>query len=51
LWGRDFADRQVRFESGLTGIYDYATALRWALSMSSDERAARFAAIVNTNRR
>ena len=51
LWGKDLADSQVRFERGLTGLYDYESAWRWALSLSKDERASRFAAIVNTNRR
>ena len=51
LWGKDFADTQVRFESGLTGLYDYDSAWKWALSISKDERASRFAAIVSTNRR
>lgn len=51
LWGKDFADSQVRFESGLTGIYDYESAWRWALSISKGERASRFAAIVTSNRR
>jgi hypothetical protein len=51
LWGQDFADSQVRFESGLTGIYDYESAWKWALSISKDQRASRFAAIVNSNRR
>jgi hypothetical protein len=51
LWGKDFADAQVRFESGLTGLYDYDSAWKWALSIGKAERASRFAAIVNTNRR
>jgi hypothetical protein len=51
LWGKGFADEQVRFESGLTGLYDYATAWKWALSISKEERASRFADIVKTNRR
>ncbi len=50
LWGKAFADTQVRFESGLTGLYDYDSAWKWALSISKDERASRFAAIVRTNR-
>lgn len=51
LWDKDFADRQVAFESDLRGLYDYETAWRWALSFSSAERASRFAAIVRANRR
>jgi hypothetical protein len=50
LWGRDFADEQVKVESGRTGLYDYATAWKWALSISKAERASRFAAIVKMNR-
>ncbi len=51
LWGKDFADAQVMIERGRTGLYDYESAWRWALSISKDERASRFAAIVRTNRR
>jgi hypothetical protein len=51
LWGKDFADEQVATESGRRGLYDYETAWKWALSLSSDERASRFAAIVRANRR
>jgi hypothetical protein len=51
LWGRDLADRQVEFESGLRGLYDYETAWKWALSLSKAERASRFADIVRANRR
>ena len=50
LWGKTFADKQVRFESGLRGLSDYERAWRWALSISKDERASRFAVIVRTNR-
>ena len=51
LWGRDLADQQVKFESGLRGLYDYETAWKWALSLSKAERASRFAEIVKANRR
>jgi hypothetical protein len=51
LGGRDFADAQVKVESARTGIYDYAAAWKWALAMSKDERASRFAEIVKVNRR
>jgi hypothetical protein len=51
LWGKDFADAQVKIESGRTGLYDYETAWKWARSISKDERASRFADIVKTNRR
>ena len=48
---KDFADAQVEFESGLTGLYDYRTAWRLALSISKEQRASRFAEIVRANRR
>jgi hypothetical protein len=51
LWGKAFADQHVKFESGLRGLYDYETAWKWALSLSKDARAARFAEIVRANRR
>ena len=51
LWGRDLADQQVTFESGLRGLYDYEAAWKWALSLSKAERASRFADIVKANRR
>jgi hypothetical protein len=51
LWGKGFADAQVRIESGRTGLYDYDSAWKWALSISKDQRASRFAAIVQSNRR
>ena len=49
LWGRDFADQQVTFESGLRGMYDYEAVWKWALSLS--KAAGRFADIVRDNRR
>jgi len=48
---QDFADEQVEIESGRTGLYDYETAWKWALSISKDQRASRFADIVRSNRR
>jgi hypothetical protein len=51
LWGKAFADGQVRIESGRTGLYDYAAAWKWALSLSKGERASRFADIVKANRK
>ena len=50
VWGRDLADQQVKFESGMRGLYDYETAWKWALSFSKAERASRLAAIVKANR-
>ena len=51
LWGKTFADEQVLIESRRTGLYDYDSAWKWALSLSKAERASRFAAIVSANRR
>jgi hypothetical protein len=51
LWGKAFADQQVTIESGRKGLYDYETAWKWALSISKEERASRFAEIVKANRR
>jgi hypothetical protein len=51
LWGRELADQQVTFESGLRGLYDDETAWKWALSLSKAERASRVADIVKANRR
>lgn len=51
LWGKDFADQQVIVESGRTGLYDYAGAWRWAMSLSKAERASRFADIRRSNSR
>lgn len=51
LWGKDLADQQVVFDSGLRGLYDYEAAWKWALSLSKAERASRFAEIVRANRR
>jgi hypothetical protein len=49
LWGVEFATRQVQFESGLQGTYE--SAWRWALLLTKADRAARFASIVQSNRR
>jgi hypothetical protein len=49
--GKGFADEQVEIESRRTGLYDYETAWKWALSISKEQRAARFAEIVRANRR
>ncbi len=42
LYGPDFADRMVKVERGRKGIYDYDSAWTWALTLSSEQRAARF---------
>jgi hypothetical protein len=49
LYGKDFADRMVKVEQGRKGIYDYETAWNWAMSLSAEQRAARFKEIVRTN--
>lgn len=51
LWGEAFAVRQVEFENGLRGVYDYESAWRWALSLTSEQRSARFAEIKRSNGR
>lgn len=51
LWGKEFADQQVNVESARRGVYDYESAWKWALSLSTAERASRFADIVRSNRR
>src|SRR5262245_4789741 len=51
LGGKEFADRQVVVESGRKGIYDYETAWKWALALGKEQRASRFAEIVQVNRR
>jgi hypothetical protein len=51
LWGTAMADELVRIESGRTGLYDYEGAWRWAMSLSKEQRASRFADIVRSNRR
>jgi len=45
LYGRDFADRMVEVEKKRKGLYDYESAWKWALSMSKEERAAKFKAL------
>lgn len=41
LYGPDFADRMVRIERRIPGLYDYDAAWSWALAMTRDERRAR----------
>jgi hypothetical protein len=50
LYGKAFADEQVTIESGRRGLYDYETAWKWAMAISKEERASRFADIVKANR-
>ncbi len=46
LYGKTFADEQVTIEKGRKGLYDYDSAWKWALSMTKEERAAKFRALV-----
>jgi len=39
VWGKDFADAQVRHESEWQAGYDYAEAWTWARSLGPEERA------------
>jgi hypothetical protein len=45
LYGKNFADRMVEVEKKRKGLYDYKSAWKWALSLSKEERAARFKAL------
>ena len=49
LYGKEFADGQVAFGRTLKGLYDYDTAWTWALAMTREERAARFAGVLKAN--
>jgi hypothetical protein len=51
LWGDAFAIRQVEVESALRGVYDYESAWKWALSLTSEQRSARFSEIRRSNAR
>jgi hypothetical protein len=42
LYGKDFADKAVEVEKSRKGLYDYDSAWKWALSLSKEERAAKF---------
>jgi hypothetical protein len=45
LYGQAFADRMVRIERRITGLYDYDAAWSWALSLTREQRQARLAAV------
>lgn len=45
LYGKDFADQAVEVEKSRKGLYDYESAWKWALSLSKEERAAKFKAL------
>ena len=42
LYGKDFADKAVEVEKARKGLYDYESAWKWVLSLSKEERAAKF---------
>jgi hypothetical protein len=42
LYGKEFADQNVAVESKRKGLYDYESAWKWALTMSAEDRAAKF---------
>lgn len=45
LYGKDFADQAVKVEKKRKGLYDYEAAWKWALSLSKEERSAKFKAL------
>ena len=51
LYGERFANEQIEVEKKRRGLYDYEAAWNWALSLSKEERAARFAEILKQNAR
>jgi hypothetical protein len=50
LWGKEFADAQVRVESSRRGRYDYEGAWREALALGADGRARRLAEFLDKRR-
>jgi hypothetical protein len=50
LWGKPFADQQVRIEGLRKGIVDYEGAWKRTLALSADERARRLQEIVGGGR-
>jgi hypothetical protein len=51
LYGKEFADKEVAFGKTLKGLYDYEGAWNWAMTMSREERLAKFAEVVRANRK
>jgi hypothetical protein len=49
LYGERFADEQVAVEKKRRGVYDYEAAWNWALALSKEERATKFAEIRKQN--
>ena len=50
LYGKAFADSEVAWERTLKGRYDYDAAWTWALTMTKDQRLARFGDVLRANR-
>ena len=51
LWGKEFADEQVKVESARRGLYDYERAWKDALALGADERAKRWSAFLTERQR
>jgi hypothetical protein len=51
LYGKAFADEQVKVESARRGSYDYETVWREALALGADERLAKWRAFVASRQR
>ena len=45
LYGQDFADRMLRIERRISGVYNYKAAWDWALAMTREQRQARLHAL------
>jgi len=50
LYGKEFADEQVKVESARRGIYDYETAWRTALAMTAGQRIAKWQEFLNSHK-
>jgi len=51
LWGKEFADEQVKVESARRGLYDYERAWKDALALGADEGAKRWSAFLTERQR
>ena len=51
LYRKEFADGQVAFRQTLKGLYGSDAAWTWALAMTREERASRFAGVLQANRK
>ncbi len=49
VWGEKFAEERIRGESGWRADYDYAAAWEWTRSLSRDERARLWNALLAKN--